>query len=267
MRKYISFFRIRFIAGLQYRAAAWAGIFTQALWGIMMILMYRAFYRSGSNGFPMDFQSLSSYIWLQGILLTLFAAWSFDNEIFDSITSGTVAYELCRPCDVYGMWFVKNIALRLSRVGLRFLPLLVLAVLLPAPYGLALPAGPVEGLLFILSLLLGFLVAISFVMLIYISAFYTVSSSGIRVLGASVVEFFSGAIIPLPFFPEGIQKIFNLLPFASMQNTPFLIYTGHLELQEALERVGLQLMWLVILGGFGMLVTRRALKKVVIQGG
>lgn len=29
MRKYISFFRIRFINGLQYRAAAYAGIATQ----------------------------------------------------------------------------------------------------------------------------------------------------------------------------------------------------------------------------------------------
>ena len=32
MKKYLSFFRIRFIAGLQYRAAAWAGIATQFAW-------------------------------------------------------------------------------------------------------------------------------------------------------------------------------------------------------------------------------------------
>ena len=267
MKKYLSFFRIRFVAGLQYRAAAWAGIFTQGIWGIMMILMYNAFYQSGENAFPMDFQSLSNYIWLQEILLTLFAAWSSDNEIFDSITSGTIAYELCRPCSVYGMWYVKNMALRMARVGLRFIPLLAVAILLPAPYGMSLPAGVDAGILFPVSLILGFFVAISFIMLIYISAFYTVSSSGIRVLGASVVEFFSGAIIPLPFFPEGVQKVFNLLPFASMQNTPFLIYTGRLATGEALERMGIQLMWLVILGGTGIVLTNRALKKVVIQGG
>ena len=43
MKKYLSFFRIRFIAGLQYRAAAWAGISTQFAWGAMTLLMYRAF--------------------------------------------------------------------------------------------------------------------------------------------------------------------------------------------------------------------------------
>lgn len=44
MRKYIAFFRLRFSMGLQYRAAALAGIVTQFVWGTMEILMFRAFY-------------------------------------------------------------------------------------------------------------------------------------------------------------------------------------------------------------------------------
>lgn len=267
MKKYISFFRIRLIAGLQYRAAAWAGIFTQAIWGLMLILMYRAFYENGSDAFPMDFGALSTYIWLQEALLTLFAAWAFDNEIFESITSGAVAYELCRPCGVYGMWFVKNMAMRMARVALRCLPILVVAALLPAPYGLRMPVSFGMGMLFLVALALGFLVSVSFVMLVYISAFYTLSSSGVRVLGASVVEFLSGVVIPLPFFPEKLQRVLNLLPFASMQNTPILIYTGHMDPGEAMGAIGLQLFWLVFLGGFGLVLIRRALKTVVIQGG
>ena len=43
MKKYWSFFRIRFLNGLQYRAAAYAGIATQFFWGVMLILMSRAF--------------------------------------------------------------------------------------------------------------------------------------------------------------------------------------------------------------------------------
>lgn len=267
MKKYLSFFRIRFIAGLQYRAAAWAGVFTQAIWGVMMILMYRAFYKSGSNQFPMEFQDLATYIWLQEALLVLFMAWSFDNEIFESITSGSVAYELCRPCDIYSMWFVKNVAMRLARVSLRCVPILLLAAFLPAPYGLTLPDSPAAAVLFLLSLIAGFALAIAFVMLIYISAFYTISSTGIRILSASVVEFFSGALIPIPFYPDGLQRIINVLPFSSMQNTPFLIYTGYLSILEALERMGIQLVWLAILVLTGVALTQRALGRVVIQGG
>ena len=44
MKKYLSFFRLRFITGLQYRTAALAGIATQFFWGTMEILTFRALF-------------------------------------------------------------------------------------------------------------------------------------------------------------------------------------------------------------------------------
>ncbi len=267
MRKYLSFFRIRFIAGLQYRAAAWAGISTQFAWGGMTILMFWAFYQNGENSFPMTFPELSSYIWMQQAFLAMFMAWFFDNEIFDSITSGNIAYELCRPCDVYSMWFTKNMAIRLSRMMLRCFPILLVAAFLPAPFNITLPPDWLLGVFFLISVTLGFLVLISFSMLIYISAFYTISPMGIRILATSVIEFFAGAIIPIPFFPESLQPIMYALPFASMQNTPFLIYTGHISGFEAIQSMALQVIWLTALMIVGRLLMKRALKKVIVQGG
>ena len=43
--------------GLQYRAAALAGIVTQFAWGFLEILMFRAFYRADASAFPMDCMS------------------------------------------------------------------------------------------------------------------------------------------------------------------------------------------------------------------
>lgn len=54
MKKYISFFRLRFSMGLQYRTAAAAGIVTQFFWGAMEILVYRAFYEADAAAFPMS---------------------------------------------------------------------------------------------------------------------------------------------------------------------------------------------------------------------
>ncbi len=267
MKKYLSFFKIRFIAGLQYRAAAWAGIATQFAWGGMTILMFWAFYQNGMNSFPMTFPELSSYIWLQQAFLAMFMAWFFDNEIFESITSGNIAYELCRPCDVYTMWFTKNMAIRLSRMMLRCFPILLVAAFLPAPFNITLPPDWRSGILFLVSVTLGFLVLISFSMLIYISAFYTISPMGVRILATSVIEFFAGGVIPILFFPESLQPIMYALPFASMQNTPFLIYTGHIKGFEALQDIAIQLVWLAALIIVGRFLMGQALKKVIVQGG
>jgi len=90
---------------------------------------------------------------------------------------------------------------------------------------------------------------------------------GIRILAASVSEFFAGSLIPIPFFPQWLQNVMNVLPFASVQSTPFLIYTGYLPTDEALWRMIVQLTWLVVLVFVGRLLMKRALKRVVVQGG
>lgn len=267
MRKYWSFFRIRFAAGLQYRAAAWAGIATQFAWGGMTLLMFWAFYQNGENSFPMTFPELSSYIWLQQAFLAMFMSWFFDQEIFENISSGNIAYELCRPLDIYTMWFTKNMAIRLSRVALRCAPILLVAAFLPVPFGLRLPVNLFAGVLFFVSLTLGFLVLISFSMLIYISAFYTLSPRGIQILSAELIGFFSGAVIPIPFFPDSMQPIFYALPFASISNTPFLIYSGYIDGENAFHSIVIQMIWLAALVGLGRVLMKRALKKVVVQGG
>lgn len=267
MKKYLAFFRIRFIGGLQYRAAAWAGVVTQFAWGFLSILMYRAFYESGAENFPMEYSQLTTYIWLQQALLAMFMVWLFDNDIFENITSGNVAYELCRPCDLYNMWFVKNMATRLANTVLRCFPIIIVAAFLPAPYNISLPADVLSGVLFIVSVLLGFFLQVSISMLIYISAFYTLSPAGIKVLSVTLIEFLSGAVIPIPFFPEKVQTVLNILPFASMQSTPFLIYVGYTGGAQAAVSIAVQAAWLLVTFCLGRILIKHALKRVVVQGG
>ena len=139
MGKYLAFFRLRFSMGLQYRAAAVAGIVTQFFWGAMELLAFRAFYQADPGAFPMSFQATASYVWMQQAFLALFAAWMFENEIFQCIRDGSVAYELCRPVDLYAMWFARSAANRVSRAVLRCAPILLVAAFLPAPFGMTAP--------------------------------------------------------------------------------------------------------------------------------
>lgn len=258
---------MRFVAGLQYRAAALAGIVTQFVWGIMELLMYRAFYQVNPEAFPMTLQELSSYIWLQQALLALFMTWFLENEIFQTITEGGIAYELCRPTEIYDMWFFRSMANRISKAVLRCLPILIFAAFVPAPYGMGLPAGINAGIWFIITAFLGLLVVVAFCMLVYITTFFTFSPVGVRMIAVSLVEFFAGSVIPLPFLPNGIRQVFELLPFASMQNVPLRIYSGNITGTEIYGRALLQLFWVVALIWIGKRLTVIALRRVVVQGG
>lgn len=267
VKKYWSFFRLRFSMGLQYRIAAIAGMATQFFWGGMNILVYRAFYESDASSFPMTLEATCSYIWLQQAFLVLFAAWLLEHEIFDNIMNGNVAYEMCRPISIYNMWFFRSVANRLSRAMLRCVPILVFASFLPKPYGISGPASLRHFGWFLLAMLLGFLVTVSFFMVVYGLTFFTISPNGLRMLISSVVEFFAGAIIPIPFFPEKVQAVLEVLPFASMQNVPLRIYSGSMTDEQMVKAVVLQFVWLAVLVITGKLLCRLAEKKVVVQGG
>lgn len=267
MRKYLSFFRLRFTLGLQYRAAAVAGMVTQFVWGAMEILVFKAFYETDASAFPMSLQATTSYIWLQQAFLALFMAWLMENEIFNAISNGNIAYELCRPVDIYGMWFSRSLANRLSKASLRCIPILLVAVFLPNPYGLMIPHNPITLLLFLFTLILGLFVTVAFGMIVYVLTFFTMSPTGIKIVFVSMVEFFAGAVIPLPFFPDNIRKWMELLPFAAMQNVPFRIYSQDIKGSEILLNIILQVFWLLILVMIGRIINTIALKRVAVQGG
>lgn len=267
MKKYLSFFRLRFLMGLQYRAAALGGIATQFAWGFMEIMIFRAFYRADAAAFPMSFSATASYIWLQQAFLALFATWMMEKEIFDAIVNGNIVYELCRPISIYNMWFSRSMANRLSRAVLRCFPILAFAVFIPKPYGIALPASLWHFVLFLLTLLLGLAMTVSLCVLVYILAFFTISPQGLQMIFITMTDFFAGALIPLPFFPEKMQRFMELLPFAAMQNVPLRIYGGSMTRFEIQKAVLLQIFWLLVITAAGKLLCKLALKRVVVQGG
>ncbi|MDO5155584.1 MAG: ABC transporter permease [Eubacteriales bacterium] len=267
MKKYLAFFNLRFSMGLQYRTAALAGVFTQFFWGFLEIMAFKAFYETDPASFPMSFDATVSYIWMQQAFLAFFATWMMENEIFDSIVNGNIAYELCRPIRIYNMWFARSIAIRLSRAVLRCFPILIVAAFVPEPYRMHAPHSLLHFGLFLFTLATGLAVTVAFCMLVYVLSFFTISPQGLRMVFTSLVEFFAGAVIPIPFFTGRMRQIMEILPFASMQNVPLRIYSGSMNAAEMKYAILLQLMWLSILVVSGSLLARCAERRVCVQGG
>src|SRR5262245_47257925 len=126
MRPYIAILSARFRMLLQYRAAALAGIWTQFFFGITLIMVYDAFVRASVSLWPMQVSPIVSYVWLGQALLGMLP-WNADNEVRAMVRSGAVAYELCRPIDLYNLWYVRAVALRTAPTVLRAVPMMLIA--------------------------------------------------------------------------------------------------------------------------------------------
>ncbi|WP_163100850.1 ABC transporter permease [Peribacillus alkalitolerans] len=267
MSLYYSVLKLRLLNGMQYRAAALAGVATQFFWGFMFIMIFQAFFENSTVNPPISLKELIIYLWLQQAFLTFIMLWFRDNEIFNLITTGNIAYELCRPCEIYGFWYVKLLAQRLSSALLRCFPILIVAFFLPEPYRMTLPSSMTTGILFLLTLILGLFLVVAISMFIYISVFITMSPVGSTLVIGVIGEFFAGLIIPIPLMPEWLKSIAYVLPFRYTADFPFRVYSGHIPQNEALIGLLIQLTWLFVLIWLGKLALNKALRRVVVQGG
>ena len=111
-------------------------------------------------------------------------------------------------------------------------PVLILGLLLPKPYALTLPSDGLQFLLFVISSILTLGVVVAFSMFIYISTFYTLSPTGVRIISSVFADFMAGSIVPLPFFLT-IQADCRATALAAMQNMPLRIYSGNISGMEA----------------------------------
>lgn len=271
MKTYRVLFRTRFRVLLQYRGAAVAGSVTQLFWGFIMLCVYRAFYASSDAVAPMPLPALVSYVWLGQMLFALLP-WAHDREIEALVRRGDVAFELVRPVDLYGLWYARTCATRLSNASLRALPIVVVAgLLLPAlgleDWRLQPPASPASALAFAVSLAFSVLMGGALTTLVHVSLLFTISGEGISRLMPSLVTIFSGMVVPLPLLPDWAQPLLSALPFRALVDVPFRLWTGHLPPASAFGLVLHSALWSVLLVAAGRMLLRRATHRMVVQGG
>ena len=267
MKPYFAMFKMRLIAGMQYRVSAWASVCTQLFWGFTFIMIFKAFYISSSAQLPMPFNQLVCYLWLQQAFLAIIMIGWQDRELLSNIISGDVIYELCRPYNIFSFWISRLLALRLSNMLLRCLPILCVAFFLPKPYNITLPISDIAGILFLASLTLALLLVIAISMFIYILTFITLSSVGSRLIIGVASEFLSGGTIPIPFMPKILQDILSWLPFRYTVDLPFRIYSGNINSTDALTGILIQLIWIALLIVVGNFSFKKIIRGIVVQGG
>ena len=269
-RPYIAVAGARFRLLLQYRAAALAGFITQCWWGAIKIMVLVAFY-GGAATTPMTMRQTIDYIWLAQAFLRLLP-WAVDPEVTRMVRTGDVLYERLRPVDAHTFWYARAVALRTASPLLRAIPMILMTgVLFPliglSEWALSPPAGMSAALLFAGSMVLTVALAAAISTILDIVTVATLSDRGVNTVIGPIVIVLSGNLIPLPLFPDWLQPMLALQPFAGLIDTPFRIYTGHLSGAAALVALAVQAVWTIIFIALGRLLMTRVMARVQVQGG
>ena len=263
MKAYLSIFRMRRRMETQYRGAVLGGLICQVFFGLVLVAVYRALYAGKPQTIPLS--HVTTYVWLQQAFFRMLLA--ADPELQDKIRTGAIAYDLCRPLHLYGYYYARILAQKLTGSVLRALPMLVFAVLLPEGWGLCLPVSlPALGLAFI-ALVLGLFCVSALENITMAFTMRTLDPRGMQAMLNMLMMVLAGNILPLTLFPDRWQRVITLLPYAQLLDTPIRLYTGEYALGAAPEALLIQAAWTLVLVLGGIFFWRTNQRKLIIQGG
>lgn len=265
MRAYLEAMRMSYRRYRTYTSATFAGLLTNAFFGVLRSSVFVALYRS-QMGAVVDGFSLRdaiSYVWLSQGMIAVLSLWSW-FEIADSIRSGEIAGELTRPVSYFGFWLARDLGRAGYHVLFRLLPTVTLGALL---FGVQRPHALATVPLVAVSLLLAVVISFEVRFILNVSAFWTTDVRGSYGIALVFLNFFSGFLVPLAFFPAWLRSLAQRLPFSGMVSTPLTLYLEQATGSSALWLLGKQALWVLLLMGASRLTLWAALRRLVVQGG
>ncbi len=179
------------------------------------------------------------------------------------VREGHVVFDLLRPQPYVGQLVAHLVGSSLGMVGFAIAALPVLMLV----GTLSLPASPAAFGLWLASMLLGFAVATMINLSLALAAFWTTEIMGVTMLYQLVGQFFAGTLLPLTFLPDALATLAAFLPFQATTYTPVVVYVGQLTGSDAVRAVGVQALWVLLLGLAVRLLWQRASRRLFVQGG
>lgn len=265
MRLYLELAQRAFRQQLTYRGAALAGIFTNAIFGVMIASVYLGLYRSQGGGEGSSVRGWSAdqtvtLVWINQSLLMIVFMWGW-WEVIRTIQSGEIVMDLLKPMDFFAYWLSRDLGRAAAHLIVRGLPTFTIGVLL---FDVLAPESFLHAVAFLASIPLAVIVSFLFRFSLNLAGFWVLDHRGINYLAMALINLLSGFLIPLAFFPTPLRVLSEILPFRAIIMIPNEIYLGQID-----PAMGLlfQCVWIVVMVFGARWILRQGTRKVVVQGG
>jgi len=266
---YLEFARVACLKRLGYRLRYFTGIVTYFLNVTVYYFIWRAVYSASSSPAPgrsvagNDAGQMITYVAV-GWLLRSFYFNNVDRDLAAEVVEGKIAVVLIKPVDPQLMYLAQAAGESVFRLLLFTVPITAVILLV---YPVAPPRDPASAAAFGCSCVLALAIFALLNFIVGTMALQLQSILGVIRAKYFIVEFTSGLLIPLQFFPERLARVLQWLPFSQLSYTPLQLYLGKWRGAAALEALALQLAWAVALFVGGRIYWGFSTRRLSIQGG
>lgn len=268
IRIYLPFALNELKSQLAYRGAFLLFILTTTFSSFISYFLWMAIYGSSENAVlgGLSRTEMVVYVFMSYVTSSIVGI-SISEWVSEDVVEGRVAMNLIKPID-YRMSLISRAS---GLIIYRFFVPSVFIWIGVEVYKVQALGGSVTNLqnilLYLLSCMMSFLIFVLFEFCLGMVAFFTSYIFGLLMIKEAVLRFLTGQLIPLSFFPEPVQRVFDFLPFSSMVYTPVMIYLGKYTGAELNFVLARQAVWVVILYVLGSVIWKKVTNRLVVLGG
>lgn len=264
MRRYWELARGEFRRYSTYRLAIAAGIFTNAVFGLIRgSILVGALVGAGGHIAGYDDRLALAYVWIGQAMIAPIGLF-VRRDVAQRVRTGEIAVDLARPIDFQLSWWARDMGRFVLGVPTRGIPTLLIGVLVAGVVG---PRDWTAYPLGLVSLLLGTSINFLCMYVMNLIAFWAVEVQGYLNVYGLVLNVLSGFLIPVHLFPGWLQQIAQHSPFPSIFQSPVDILSGRTGGWDAVTLIGVQCAWLLGVIVLGRVMFWAGARRLVVQGG
>ncbi len=267
-KTYIPFSRAGIQSAMAYRANFIFFLLGEMFKCFVMFFIWKAVFESSGSDTFMGFTVENMIVYVFISFLTGYLTYSDGSQtISEEIVDGSVSMRLIKPCS-FDMWFLFNeLGNKVINYSIMFVPIVLGVEIYRYAATGAVQFNIAHFLLFFLSLQLAYLINFYFNLCYGFLAFFFKHLWGLNLIKDVIVDFLSGATIPLAFMPDALRLVLTYMPFASLSYTPVMIYMGMYSSVQIAFFMLLQVLWLAAFVLLSKLIWHYAMRYLCIQGG
>ena len=233
---------------------------------LIVVFLWLAIYRGAGRELIGGYTAAEMVTYLLGCgLINTFILNTAENpETSQSIQEGTLSGMLIQPISPYGIWFVRDMGSKAFFLVLGLVSYLIVFFFFRAY--LVVSIGPQYLLLFVISILMAVVLQFLLFEALSLLAFWIENTYGIRFTMRVIMEVVGGAIIPLSFFPQFLQKVFSFLPFPYMIYLPMRIYLEKIAPDQILVEFLKEAGWIAGLSLLNGYVWKKGVRQYMAMG-
>jgi ABC-2 type transport system permease protein len=242
--------------------SAWISSISGLTTFLIQVMVWKALLGNGAR-FDTSLEQMVTYLVVTQVAVSFVQSFSGDT-IARLIKTGDIAIYLVRPIRLKNHLFLDDFGKNLFSVFCLNLPV---CLLLSFSWGFVLPKDSLTVSLTVLMLINGMVILFHYRYILGLISFWMLKNPFTSWGVQNAESIFSGKVLPIWLCPAWLATLTRFLPFRYFTYEPVALFVGKTRPDDAWKILLVQFLWMALFCILEHVLSTRAMRRLIVQGG